>query len=181
MNLRATLLVLALLPACSGTSPEPALPGPVAYTSVEGIKNASAMGSLILAGQPTVEQVAALGAAGVETMIDMRGADEVPDRDGGAEAEAAGMSYKPLPLVGADALDDEYMDRMRAELRSAEGTPTILHCGSANRVGAVMIPYLVLDQGRSLDEALAEAKQIGLRSEALEEKAVAYTKARATE
>lgn len=177
MNLHVALLTLALLSACGGSSPKLALAAPTAYTAVAGIPNASSMGRLILAGQPTEEQVAALGEAGVETMIDMCRPEERPNRDEAAEAEAAGIVYKHLPLSGADALTDAYMDHIRSELRAAENGLTVLHCRSANRVGAVMIPYLVLDQGRGLEQAIAEAKQIGLRSAALEAKAVAYTKA----
>jgi protein tyrosine phosphatase (PTP) superfamily phosphohydrolase (DUF442 family) len=61
----------------------------------------------------------------------------------------------------------------RKQLKAAE-RPILLHCGSANRVGAVWLPYRVLDAGLAWDAALAEAKTIGLRTPALEAKAMDY-------
>jgi ubiquinone/menaquinone biosynthesis C-methylase UbiE len=50
----------------------------------------------------------------------------------------------------------------------------MLHCGSANRVGAVWLTYRVLDQGVPIETAIEEAKTIGLRSPEYEAKARDY-------
>jgi len=38
------------------------------------------------------------------------------------------------------------------------------HCGSGNRVGGAMIPYLMLDQGMTEEDAVEQAMRMGLRS-----------------
>jgi hypothetical protein len=50
----------------------------------------------------------------------------------------------------------------------------LIHCASANRVGAFWMIYRVLEQGWSEDKALAEAERIGLRSPALKQFAHDY-------
>ena len=49
-----------------------------------------------------------------------------------------------------------------------------MHCASANRVGAVWLPYRVLDQNVPLEEALPQAQAIGLRSPEFIERAHDY-------
>jgi hypothetical protein len=51
-----------------------------------------------------------------------------------------------------------------------------LHCGSSNRVGAVWLPWRVLDGGVEVEKAVAEAKPIGLKKAEYEEKALDYIK-----
>jgi hypothetical protein len=55
-----------------------------------------------------------------------------------------------------------------------------LHCASANRVGAVWIPFRVLDQGIELEAAVAGAKAIGLETPEYEAKARDYVERHAT-
>jgi hypothetical protein len=43
----------------------------------------------------------------------------------------------------------------------------MINCASANRVGAFMMIYRVLEQGWSEEKALEEAKKIGLSSDKL--------------
>ena len=50
----------------------------------------------------------------------------------------------------------------------------LIHCGSANRVGAFMMIYRVVEQGWSEDKAEEEALKIGLRSEELKKFAKEY-------
>ena len=54
--------------------------------------------------------------------------------------------------------------------------PALVHCGSANRVGAVYLPWRVLDGGLSVEDALAEAKVVGLKTPMYETKALDYIK-----
>ena len=49
-----------------------------------------------------------------------------------------------------------------------------MHYASARRVGAVGVPYRVLDGGIALEDAVTEAKTIGLRTPELETKARDY-------
>ncbi|MDF1813784.1 MAG: DUF3365 domain-containing protein, partial [Verrucomicrobiales bacterium] len=62
---------------------------------------------------------------------------------------------------------------VRATLQTAP-RPLLLHCGSSNRAGAVWLAARALDQGVELEKAVEDAKLVGLKKEAYEEKARAY-------
>lgn len=128
------------------------------------------------AGQPRAEHFAALADAGYRTVIDLRHPDEARGFDEAAAARAAGLRYENIPVTAATLGAPEF-DRFRALLREPDVRPALVHCASANRVGALLIPYLVLDERRTLDEALAIADEAGLRSHELAEIALRYTRA----
>lgn len=131
------------------------------------------LGGVIIASQPSAEDFALAQMKGVRTVIDLRHAHEIPNFDERRVVEGLGLAYVNLPWYGPDELTDEIFDGARALLQSVE-RPILLHCSSANRAAAVWIPWRVLDGGLSLDEALAEARTIGLQTPAFEEKARAY-------
>ena len=62
--------------------------------------------------------------------------------------------------VPHDALmgDVGAFDRFRRVMKRVPRTGVLVHCHSGNRVGAVMIPWLVLDRGWDLERAVAAAK-----------------------
>lgn len=141
------------------------------------IANVHRFGGLLLAGAPQPEDLAAARREGVTTVINLRRASEVTAFDERQVVEAAGMRYVHLPFGDAAELTDAIFDAVRAELRSADGR-LLLHCASANRVGAVWLPFRVLDGGLSWEEALAEAKTVGLKSADYERRAREYIDAR---
>ena len=63
------------------------------------------------------------------------------------------MEYVSLP-VGHEDVEEATFDRFRALMADRERRPVLVHCSSANRVGALLIPYLVLDEGKGAEEAL---------------------------
>lgn len=128
---------------------------------------------VVTAGQPSATQLASLAATGTKTVIDLREPREARGYDEPAVASAAGVAYRNIP-IGHGPIADAQFDAVRAELRDAERRPLLLHCASANRVGAVLIPYLVLDEGRTQDEALRIAAAVGLRSTELARAAFDY-------
>lgn len=139
-----------------------------------GIPNATMpLPQLITAGQPTHQQLARLAAAGYRTVLDLRKPEEPR---GFAEAEAVqtlGMEYVSLP-VSYEGLDDATFNRFRTLLRDRARRPIIVHCQSASRVGALLIPYLMLDQGRDREAAFELACAVGLRSAPLADAAFTY-------
>jgi putative redox protein len=68
-----------------------------------------------------------------------------------------------IPL-GTGTLNDDTADRVLAELRRAEQRWLFVHCSSGGRAGGALLPYLLLDVGRSEEEAVIDAMRIGLRS-----------------
>ena len=115
------------------------------------------------AGQPPQQAWSELAAAGFKTVIDLRPEEEPRGYDEPTAVERAGMAYVRLPVTPA-TLGDSQFDELRALLRDPERRPALVHCASANRVGALMLPYLVLDEHRPPEEAMRVAQRVGLRS-----------------
>lgn len=133
-------------------------------------RNVHRAGDLWLGGQFTEADIARLKAAGIQRVITLRTPGEVAWEEE-RKLEAAGIQFQALPIDGV--MDDGTFESMRALLKQDAGS-TLLHCGSANRVAGAWIPYRVLDQGVSIDQAVAEADEIGLRNPAYRDAALAY-------
>lgn len=129
------------------------------------------------AGQPRREHFRRLAEAGFRTVIDLRAPDEPRGFDEAAAARDAGLAYENVPVT-AQTLGDAQFDRVRSLLTDSGTRPALVHCASANRVGALLIPYLLLDEGRTPAEAMEIAQRAGLRSQELAAAALRYAKAR---
>src|SRR5512143_3413767 len=115
-------------------------------------------------GQPSAEALSRLGALGFKTVINLR-TEKEGAKDEETAAKAAGLAYVWVPVT-ADTLSLEDASRVEKVLEDESAAPVLLHCATANRVGAVWA-VLAVKGGKTLDEALAEGKEIGLRSPAL--------------
>lgn len=172
------LAALWLAAACAGPSPAPAGPPGTAGTTFVpatcgSIQRLHALGGVYLASQPSAADLECAKELGVKTVINLRHPREMKDFDERAVVEGLGLAYVSLPWNGAEELTDEVFARSRALLRDSQ-RPILLHCARAVRVGAVWVPYRVLDDGISLEAAVAEARTIGLASGELEQKAREY-------
>lgn len=154
-----------------------AKPDPVVKTELGAIVNASKAGDLYMAGQPSEADFKLMKEKGFKTVVTLRTEGENKAFDEAKAAKEAGLEYIQLPLGGPDALTDDFYAKTRGLLKDKSKYPLLLHCGSANRVGAVWMAHRVLDEGVDEDTALEEAKKVGLRSPALEAKTRAYIKA----
>ena len=130
------------------------------------IQQLHTLDGIYLAGQPTAEDFRLAQERGLRTVINLRLPGELGNFDEEGVVTELGLNYVALPWNSADALTDDVFDRAER--------PMMMHCGSANRVGALWIPWRVLDQGVSFDEALTEAKTIGLRTPDYIERARLY-------
>lgn len=164
---------LMLILGCKTDTPQASAPASVEPAQCGDVKNMHRVGDLYLAGATTPSDYPQLKALGIKTLLSIRHDKETPDLDDAKLVEAQGMAYVHLPWSGADQLTDAKFDAMRKVLREAE-RPMLFHCGSANRVGAGWLTYRVLDEGVALEQALAEAKTVGMRTPAYEAKAVDY-------
>ena len=135
--------------------------------------NVHSTGTLFLSGQPTPEDIATLKARGIRHVITLREEGEL-NWDEGEIMKRAGIRFTEIPFGPPESLTPMVFREVRDILGDAGDTPTLLHCGSANRVGAVWLAHRVLDQGVSYDVALAEAKEVGLRSAGYERLARLY-------
>ena len=104
--------------------------------------------------------VAELKSLGVATIIDLRGPDEGIDAERGAAA-VAGLRYFNIPVTTEVPTDAQIVEFARL-VENAEHHPLMVHCGSANRVGAMWTLYRAA-KGTAIPAAIAEGREIGLQ------------------
>ena len=156
--------------------PESAKADRLKKVKLGSISPLTAFGDIYLAGQPKPEEMALLKSHGIKTVICLRHKKELP-WDEGTAVDNAGMKYVHVPFQGAKQLTPETFEKVIQTFRDKRSGPTLLHCGAANRVGAIWYAYRVLDGKLSPEEAEKEAKQVGLRTPAYLEKAKQYVQA----
>jgi len=137
------------------------------------VKQLHAFDDIFLAGQPTAEDFQEFKKRGVKSVLNLRTKEEM-DFDEAKILKGLSLEYHHVPIASPDSLTDENFDKLRKLLNEKEQRPLLLHCASANRVGAVWLAHRVLDGGLTYDAALAEAKTVGLKAPAMEAKAKVY-------
>lgn len=135
-----------------------------AFQAIRGVANAcQLLPNVVTGGQPTAEQLEALSQADRAIVLDLRDPMEPRPLDEDALARRLGLEYVNVP-VRAGALDDLVLERILGVLRAAGDRTVFVHCGSGNRVGGALLPYLILDQGMEEQDAVEQAMRVGLRS-----------------
>ncbi len=130
-----------------------------------GILNAtSPEPGILFGGQPTAEQLAKLAAAEYKTVIDLRAPSEDRGYDEPAAAKAAGLDYVSIPVTEETLRDAKTLDHFIEVFNETE-KPVLVHCAGGTRVAAVYYAWLVSEKKMSREEALAKAKEEGLRRE----------------
>jgi protein tyrosine phosphatase (PTP) superfamily phosphohydrolase (DUF442 family) len=130
--------------------------------------------ALITGGQPSAADLQAFQESGGGIVLDLRDPMEPrPFNEPGAAARL-GLEYVNVP-VSAGTLDDATLERILGVIRGGERT-VFVHCGSGNRVGGALLPYLMLDQGLEEEDAVDQAMRIGLRSAELLEWGLEYAR-----
>lgn len=183
MRLSRALALVALPLLAGGAAPRPGTPAPPADSAavmamLDGVLNpACPLPGVATGGQPREAHVRALAKAGFRIVLDLRLPAEPRGFDEARELRAAGVEYVRLPVTGA-TLDDATFAKFRRLMRDAGSGGVFVHCQSGNRVGAVMIPWLVLDRGWDLERAVEAARAGGLRGQGLEALARDYVRRR---
>ena len=130
--------------------------------------------SFATGGQPTEQAFAKVAASGFRSVLSLRGPGEGIDltRER-ALVEKTGLRYFNIPVVSS-APRAEQADEFIRLVKEKSNHPMLIHCSTANRVGAFMMIYRVLEQGWSQEKALDEALKIGLRGDELKKFAQSY-------
>jgi len=168
---------LALVPAATAapaTEPGVQAASFQAEEGPEGVRNYTRVDATVAcAGATPPEAMAVLRERGFNAVINFRTAGEngATVDAGQAAAEAAGLNYVHIPFRQATP---EVVETFLAAVAEPANQPVFIHCGSANRVGAMWLIKRVKQDGYSLEDATAEAEAIGLRSAALKEFALGY-------
>lgn len=150
----------------------------VQKAEMPGVRNYSRVDATVGCGgavDPTA--MSGLKKEGYVSVINLRLASE-PGADvdaGRAAAQAAGLKYIHLPFNGSSP-DPKVVSDFLASVADKSNQPVFIHCGSANRVGAVWMIKRALQDGWPIDRAQKEAEAIGLQSPQLVAFATSYIK-----
>ena len=130
--------------------------------------------SFATGGQPSEQAFAKVAASGFRSVLSLRapgeGIDLTRER---SLVEKTGLRYFNIPVVSS-APQAAQADAFIRVVRDKSNHPMLINCATANRVGAFMMIFRVLEQGWSEEKALDEALKIGLRGDALKKFAQNY-------
>jgi protein tyrosine phosphatase (PTP) superfamily phosphohydrolase (DUF442 family) len=130
--------------------------------------------SFATGGQPTENAFAKVAASGFRSVLSLRTSGEGIDlKKERSLVEKTGLRYFNIPVVSS-APRAEQAEEFIKLVKEKSNHPMLIHCASANRVGAFMMIYRVLEQGWSEEKALDEAVKIGLRGDELKKFAESY-------
>lgn len=147
-----------------------------AIDALRGVANACLLTPTVVGGgQPSAQNLAALGAGSGGIVLDLRDPMEPRPLDEPAAARAAGLEYVNVPVTPGTQ-NDVTLERILGVLRNAGGRTVFVHCGSGNRVGGALIPHLILDHGFEDEDAVDQAMRVGLRSADLMEWGLDYAR-----
>jgi len=154
------LLPTLALPGLVLTAQDSAIPGAVEVRR----------GVFVLRGAPSEATCLAIKQQHITHVVDLRRDDEA-DADCQGESSRLndlGVAYQRYALAKAPPADDfDFLRRILNEL--PKGAKVLIHCSNGNRAAAAVCPWLVLDKGMFLEEALRISKNAGLRLPETEE------------
>jgi accessory colonization factor AcfC len=119
--------------------------------------------NIVTAGRLSAADIPRLVSTGIRHVIDLTADGETPDFDEAAAVRAAGLKYYNLPIRGAEDLTPENVARFDRLMIGVGGEPTLVHCSSSNRVGAMAALRAAWSQGQATEAAVAEGRRWGLK------------------
>lgn len=132
----------------------------VGMAEVKAAGKVRPVGGVTSAGQPDREALEVFADSGYTAVIDLRGAAEARGLDEAEVVENLGMSYVPFPITGEEAINYENAAKLKRLIDAQDG-PVLVHCGSGNRVGALLALAEALG-GADDDAAIAAGRNGGL-------------------
>ena len=141
-----------------------------------GVTNFTRVDATVACGGATeVATLDLLKKDGFKSVINLRMASEpgVNLEQNQAKAKELGLNYVHIPF-SAGTPDPKVIDAFLAAIADKANQPAYVHCGSAQRVGAVWLAKRVMQDNYSIEKATDEAKAIGLTNPGLEKFALQY-------
>jgi uncharacterized protein (TIGR01244 family) len=118
---------------------------------------------LYSAGQPTREQLDALAASGVRTVINLRATGEAVEFDEVAHVESLGLAYVGIAVAGPPDLTRDKVRQLAQALRTAQTRgATLIHCASGNRVGAMLALVSTWEKNAPAETAMRIGRAAGM-------------------
>lgn len=127
------------------------------------IRQPAKVGKLLAGEQPDGDDLDALKAQGVRSVVNLRQAGESARPANPAEearqAEALGLSFVHLP-VSVPELSPDLVEQFRRTVDALPG-PVYVHCGLGQRAVTLALIVDAQDTGASADEAIRQAEDQG--------------------
>ena len=145
---------------------------------VPGIRNYTRVDATIAcAGATSLDALTELQRRGFAAIVNFRTEGENGAQPAAAAERAAelGLKYFHIPFRGS-APTVEAAEEFLSVIADPANQPTFVHCGSANRVGAMWLIKRVKMDGWDVERATTEAEAIGLRSPGLKTFALDYVR-----
>lgn len=101
------------------------------------LRTVSPVDGITSSGQPDEAALDVFADAGYVAVIDLRGEQEVRGIDERSAVLETGMEYISMPVVGSDAINFDNASKLDQLIHTYDG-PVLIHCGSGNRVGALL-------------------------------------------
>ena len=118
--------------------------------------------AITAAGQPNENGLRELADSGYAAVIDLRTEGEDRGLDEQTVVENLGMDYVSFPIEGRGAISFENARKLDQILGKYD-EPVLVHCGSSNRVGALLALREKMN-GADDEDALAFGKAAGMTS-----------------
>lgn len=101
-------------------------------------------------------------------MLNLRTEEEMAELgfDEAAAAHEVGLHYLNIP-IGREQPDEGTMELIHSIIDDKDRRPLLIHCASSNRVGFVWAAYVGKRAGASVEEALEDGQEAGMRSPVL--------------
>ena len=154
MSTRALFIALLICGSSCAQTPEVA-PRPARWAeplTLEGVRNLYRMTPLLYRSeQPTALGMRNLEKLGIRTVINLRWFN-----DDANEAKGTSLRTERVKMVTWD-VDDKHVIAVMRMLRDPANGPYLIHCQhGADRTGLMSAMYRVLEQGWTVDDAIAE-------------------------
>ena len=170
LSLTVMLAIVVSVAAAQTKVTKETVPGITNYAHVET--------TVACAGAITPGSVAEIKKMGYASIINLREATEQgADIDAeAAAAKKAGINFVHVPFNGANP-SPAAVDQFLKAIKTAGNEPAFIHCAGGNRAASMwFIKRAVVDKW-AIDQAMAEATDLGFTSQALKTFAIDYVKA----
>ena len=157
---------LVLLSACATTpsSEAPATPAAAAKAPESAFEKAREFDRVVVAGQPTLDDLKSLKERGITRVFNLRGVEEMKPEtlgfDEAAELAALGIAYSNHPIDKPEAYTPALLDAFAQQVESGDGK-ILLHCTVGWRASNVYAAYAMKHLGQTPDEAARLLEAVG--------------------
>jgi len=142
---------------------------------LSNMRNAHEFGDIHLGGTVTPSALKdAREKKGVRTVVNLRLPGEQIDWDEGHTCRRYGMEYFNPGFKTPNTLSFRLIGMLRELLGDPHKRPILMHDSSGARTGAIWLAYRTLDETVPYDQALNEARGLGLKKGELEDRVKEY-------